>query len=282
MENRERLPYQDAEKQLIVRFLSISSYLLKGDSDKGVDELREFSKYYFGTGGQQFRISDNWSFVGLTDFITKSSVSQKDKDILFDIISILKGNRQGWTRINAIIEESNKIRHAASVRRRKIGLIVAGIAIIAIAAVAYQYFTTSINQTYKKGITVGFQQGINYCGQIPKPYSFPIEKTITDTVFDPYNDSRLYLADYDLGQVLVFDTKCQKVIKYIPVGKHPVSLVFNDTMLFVANMDSDTISIIPTKFNNPKIFEPKTIHAGSAPRDIRYLRPKNLHSKPRI
>ena len=56
--DKEKLPYQDAEKQLLVRFLSISSYLLKGDFDKGVDELQQFSKYYSGMGAQQFKINE--------------------------------------------------------------------------------------------------------------------------------------------------------------------------------------------------------------------------------
>ena len=56
---KTKSPYQDAEKQLLVRFLSISSYLLKGDFDKGVDELQQFSKYYSGMGAQQFKINDS-------------------------------------------------------------------------------------------------------------------------------------------------------------------------------------------------------------------------------
>ena len=260
-----------------MRFLLVASYLLKGDYKKGINELQEFSKYYSRTGGKQFKINDVWSFIGLTNFIG-SSAPQKDKDILFDIINILKGSRQDWTRINAVIEQSNKERRASTIRRRKIILVVAGIAAIATIAgiyTIYETFKANLTETAKAAFNAGFIKGkisASPCEQIPKHYSFSVGDTITDTLLDPSNNSRLYMADYDLGQILVFDATCKKQVKALPVGIHPVNLEFSNNKLYVANLDSNSLSVIDTKSedkNGKLTWNTITIpHVGPAPRDV--------------
>ena len=99
------------------------------------------------------------------------------------------------------------------------------------------------------GFTPGNKQfrSINPCEDTAKQDSFPVGETISDTVFDPNNASQLYMADYDSGKIIVWDTKCQHAVKEIPVFTHPTSLVFDGRKLYVANMDSDIISVINTR-----------------------------------
>ena len=78
------------------------------------------------------------------------------------------------------------------------------------------------------------------------------------------------MADYDSGKIIVWDTKCQQIVKEVPVSTHPISLVFDGRKLYVANMDSDKISVINTESDNSKPFVTHTINlpAGSSPRYI--------------
>ena len=128
---------------------------------------------------------------------------------------------------------------------------------------------------------MGYNQGIhnfaiNPCENTAKQNSSPVGETISDTVIDPYNASQLYMADYDSGKIIVWDTKCQHAVKEISVFTHPISLVFDGRKLYVANMDSDKVSIIYTESDNSKTFKTKTFNvpAGSSPRYIAVSDPK--------
>ena len=54
--------------------------------------------------------------MGLTNFINRSNVDQKNKDIIYDLLTILKGKRQAWARINSTLGESNKKRQASYIK----------------------------------------------------------------------------------------------------------------------------------------------------------------------
>ena len=58
----------------------------------------------------------------------------------------------------------------------------------------------------------------NSCEKTAIQNSSPIGETISDTVIDPNNGSQLYMADYDSGKIIVWDTKCQQIVKEIPVS----------------------------------------------------------------
>ncbi len=60
---------------------------------------------------------------------------------------------------------------------------------------------------------------------------------------------KLFISCWGCNRVIIFDTENQKMAGYIAVGSHPNELCINrkGTLLFVANADDNTVSVIDTR-----------------------------------
>ena len=94
-EAKRDIPQEKIKRQSCVRLLILSSYFLEGNSIKGNEELVDFLRFYEVL--ENFKVEEkDWNFNGLIKAINSQSSNSTSKQILTDIIDLLrgKGNRE--------------------------------------------------------------------------------------------------------------------------------------------------------------------------------------------
>ncbi len=70
------------------------------------------------------------------------------------------------------------------------------------------------------------------------------------TTLASHDGTRVYVSNWGDGTISVIDTRSQTVAATIPVGNHPSAMIFGpDQLLFVADSNSDAVSVIDTSIN---------------------------------
>ncbi|MFZ0344425.1 MAG: tetratricopeptide repeat protein [Nitrososphaeraceae archaeon] len=94
-EAKREIPSEQIKRQSCVRLLILSSFFLEGNSIKGNEELVDFLRFYEVL--ENFKVEEKeWNFNGLIKAINSHSSNSTSKQILTNIIDLLrgKGNRE--------------------------------------------------------------------------------------------------------------------------------------------------------------------------------------------
>ena len=146
-EAKSDIPPEQIKRQSCVRLLILSSYFLEGNSIRGNEELVDFLKFYEKL--ENLKVEDKeWNFNGLIKVINIQSINSTSKQILTNIIDLLrgKGNREKiLSKLLPNVSDSGvQIGHKA---RAKIKIIVpiAFAAVLVTGALVF-YFTEMVGE----------------------------------------------------------------------------------------------------------------------------------------
>ena len=203
-EAKSDIPQGKIKRQSCVRLLTLSSYFLEGNSIKGNEELVDFLRFYEVL--EDFKVEEkDWNFNGLIRAINSQSSNSTDKQILTDIIDLLrgKGNREKiLSKLLSNVSDSEvQIGHKA---RTKIRIIVpialAALAAVLIIGISFIYLVEEINA---EPCTVPYVRTFS-------------EETVapTDIVVNP-NTNVLYIGNAS-GNILAVDCHNRGVVEKMP------------------------------------------------------------------
>ena len=89
---QDALKNANVKRQLILKFLIISSYFLDGRRDEGEKELGNIVDYYQNLEGISVKIEDEeLDFRGFRELVNKKQIGESSKSTMYDLINLLQG-----------------------------------------------------------------------------------------------------------------------------------------------------------------------------------------------
>ena len=139
-EAKRDIPPEKIKRQSCVRLLILTSYFLEGNSIKGNEELGDFLRFYEVL--ENFKVEEKeWNFNGLIKEIDSQSSNSTSRQILIDIIDLLrgKGNREKILSklLSKVSESGVQIGHKAHTKLKIIVPIVFAAALVTGALAFY-------------------------------------------------------------------------------------------------------------------------------------------------
>jgi len=207
-EAKHDIPPEQIKRQSCVRLLILSSYFLDGNSLKGNEELFDFLKFYEKL--ENLKVEEKeWNFNGLIKVINSQSINSTSKQILTDIIDLLrgKGNREKILSklLSKVSDSGVQIGHKAYT---KIKIIVPIVFVGALVAVALAFYFIEMANAEPCGVP----------DQKLEAYNMGVPADIV------VNDNVIYVAHSNQPAISAIDCNNEEIIDKIPTPGFVTSL----------------------------------------------------------
>jgi superkiller protein 3 len=275
------IPAKSVKLRSIAEYLILCSYYMQGKILEGDKKIKEFFEGYKSLD-KGFRIEDEfWNFNGLIKAIERSSINDRKRRVLLDLINILRGHLYENTisGIVASLADTSELLQRSNRRLRHV--IIPSIVVAAIGGIVLGYFgfiheeifadecnrvgqirhvdlkdspgVMALNPNTRE-MYLAYEDstlGVISCNKLgiesePSPVKGNVGQAEA-VAFDP-SDNVAYMVHANSNNVSVIDTKNKtySVIRNITVGEDPNGIAVDpeSNIIYVANRGDNTVSVI--------------------------------------
>jgi YVTN family beta-propeller protein len=288
-------PAKSVKLRSIIEYLILCSYFMQGKTLEGDKKIKEFFEGYKSLD-KGFRIEDEfWNFNGLIKAIERSSINDRKRRVLLDLINILRGHLYENTISGIVASLAYTSESLQRSNRRLRHVIIPSIVVAAIGGIVLGYFGFIEKEIFadecdKVGLIkhVNLKDSPGVMALHPSTHEMymayenrsfgVISCTDLDTESDPSpikgglgqaeavafdpSDNAAYIVHANSNNVTKIDTE-RNVVTNITVGNDPKGIAVDPekNVIYVANRMDNNVSIIDTDDVN----EDKTIPVGKWP-----------------
>ena len=233
------------KRQLILRFLIISSYFLEGRCAEGEKELGGVVENYQGLQGINFKISDQeLDFTGLKRLVDKSQISKSAKTTMNDLSGLLQGKVDENKILGMVSNFAKTTIKSTATKNRRLKHLVYALVPIAIIGPLIALYLTSNSPSPIFECPPSNTATLNH----PVVKAMPLEgrKTYGMEIEDDVH--RAYILNRD-KTITIVDTCTDKVLNSILIN---ASVIVPDVTHTVIR-SNDPISFVSSFVYNPKL-----------------------------
>jgi YVTN family beta-propeller protein len=263
-ETIRQIPNESIRRQIIVRFLIISSYLLQRKKDEGISTLDKFLTYYRNLD-IDVKIQENqWNSKGLIKSINKNKdIDGSTKAILRYFIDLLHGFTDSYKILLKTTAETIEKVEKIKTRNKMIQTAIISLVVVATLSILFVHMNEAVSCSVDKSQTRNIGSdvlGIDFNPITNKAYvANVVDKTISimDCNVPRYNK---YFSN-------TFNTQLEVERTPIQLSYPPIDIAVNPetNKIYVIHQTPPSVSVIDGN-NNVKLKE--NIHVGKDPLDI--------------